>query len=80
MILIGRSLDKFKRGSDARLSFLRRGTWNFLTAPGRFVFKEGLPNSQGVLNNSASLSLKRGPILKQVQHYRVLSSGLRVSY
>ena len=33
-----------------------------------FAFKEGLPSSQGVLNNSAKLSLKRGPILKRVQH------------
>ena len=34
---------------------------------GAFDFKEGLPNSQGVLNNPAKMSLKRRPILKQVQ-------------
>ena len=68
MILIGRSLDKLKRGSDARQSFLKAPRGIFLTANGRFVFKEGLPNCQGVLKNSAKLSLKGGPILKQVQH------------
>ena len=67
MISIGRSLDRFKRGSDARLSFLKaRATWNFLTAPGRFDFKGDPANSQGVLNNLAKLTLKGRPLLKRV--------------
>ena len=48
--------------------FLRRATWNFLPAPGRFDFKEDPANSQGVLNNSAKLTLKRRPLLNRVQH------------
>ena len=44
---------------------------------GRFVSIAGVPNSQHVLNNSASLSLKRGPILNRVQHYPLRIRTLR---
>ena len=33
-----------------------------------FDFKEGPANSQGVLNNSAKLTLKRRPLLNRAQH------------
>ena len=68
MISIGRSLDRFRRGSDARLSFLKARHVEFLTAPGRFDFKGDPANSQGVLNNLAKLILKGRPLLKRVQH------------
>ena len=68
MILMRRSLDRFKGGSDARLSFLKARPGNFLPAPGRFDLKEDPANSQGVLNNFAKLTLKRRPLLNRVQH------------
>ena len=46
-------------------------TWHFLTAPGRFDFKQGLPNSQDVLNGTAKFTLWRRPLLNRVQHCRV---------
>ena len=47
-----------------------RAAWIFVTAPGRFDLKEDPPNSQGILNNSANLTLKRPPppLLNRVQH------------
>ena len=72
MILIGWSLDMFKRGSNARLSFLKARRVEFSYGAGRFDFKADPSNSQGVLNNSAKLTLKRPPLIKQVQHYYLL--------
>ena len=34
-----------------------------------FDFKEAPANSQGILNKSARLTLKRRPLLNKVQHY-----------
>ena len=67
MILIGRSLDRFKRDpyESKRDELIYDSIAGFRV---RFDFKADPSNSEGVLNNSAKLTLKRPPLIKQVQH------------
>ena len=72
MILVGRSLDKFKAGSDAQQCFLKARHVELSYGAGRFNFIQDanahLPNSQCVVNRPANLTLFWRPVLKSVEH------------